>query len=90
MQRIPLYVACVLIGVAAAVQASERLQAQAPQADAKPQTQERLARVRASLFSGTGRPDDAVRELKEILATDPESAEGTFAAWHRVSGDGCS
>ena len=75
MQRIPLYVACVLIGVAAAVQASERLQAQAPQADAKPQTQERLARVRASLFSGTGRPDDAVRELKEILATDPESAE---------------
>ena len=42
----------------------------------KPCNQERLARIRAELFAGTNRPDDAVRELKEILAVDPGSAEG--------------
>jgi len=38
--------------------------------------QERLIRIRTALFSGTNRPDDAARELKEILAVDPGSAEG--------------
>jgi tetratricopeptide (TPR) repeat protein len=38
--------------------------------------QERLVRIRADLFSGTNRTDEAVRELKEILAVDPGSAEG--------------
>ena len=42
----------------------------------KPGNQERLARIRTDLFAGTNRPDDAVRELKEILAVDPGSAEG--------------
>jgi tetratricopeptide (TPR) repeat protein len=41
----------------------------------KPGNQDRLARIRAELFAGTNRPDDAVRELKEILAVDPGSAE---------------
>ena len=40
------------------------------------QTQEKLNRIRAELFSGTNRPDDAIRELKDILAVDPNSAEG--------------
>ena len=50
-------------------------QTAASQTDAKAQIQARLARIRAALFSGTARPDDAVRELKDILAADPESAE---------------
>jgi cytochrome c-type biogenesis protein CcmH/NrfG len=45
-------------------------------APAKPGNQERLARIRAELFAGTNWPDDAVRELEEILAVDPGSAEG--------------
>jgi tetratricopeptide (TPR) repeat protein len=40
------------------------------------QTQEKLNRIRAELFAGTNRPDDAIRELKDILAVDPGSAEG--------------
>jgi Tfp pilus assembly protein PilF len=37
--------------------------------------QERLNRIRADLFSGTANPNDAIRELKEILAIDPQSAD---------------
>jgi tetratricopeptide (TPR) repeat protein len=43
---------------------------------AQPSIQDRLNRVRGDLFSGTGRVDDAIRELKRILAVDPGSAEG--------------
>src|SRR5262252_2237966 len=38
--------------------------------------QERLDRVRADLFSRAERVDEDVRELKQILAIDPRSAEG--------------
>lgn len=38
-------------------------------------TQERLDRVRADLFSRTDRVSDNVRELKEVLAIDPRSAD---------------
>ena len=38
-------------------------------------TQQRLNRIRAELFSGAN-ADGAIRELKEILAVDPGSAEG--------------
>jgi tetratricopeptide (TPR) repeat protein len=49
----------------------------AAQADAgKARTEERLSRIRTGLFSGTNRPEEDVRELKEILAVDPRSAEG--------------
>jgi tetratricopeptide (TPR) repeat protein len=50
------------------------LVAPAPQEAA--QRQARLNQIRASLFSGTGSPDAAIRELKDILAVDPGSAEG--------------
>jgi tetratricopeptide (TPR) repeat protein len=50
--------------------------AQVPQqAGGGAQAAERLARVRAALFSGTARPDAAVSELKGILASMPDSAE---------------
>jgi tetratricopeptide (TPR) repeat protein len=49
----------------------------ASQADAaKASIQERLNRIREGLFSGTGRVDEAIRDLKGILALDPGSAEG--------------
>jgi len=38
--------------------------------------QERLKRVSADLFTRADRVDDAIRELKAILAIDPNSAEG--------------
>jgi tetratricopeptide (TPR) repeat protein len=37
--------------------------------------QARLNKVRAALFSATNRPEESARELKEILAIDPQSAE---------------
>lgn len=54
-----MHLALVLIGA---------LFAQAP-------VQERLAAIRADLFSRTDRAAEDVRELKEILAADPRSAE---------------
>jgi tetratricopeptide (TPR) repeat protein len=41
----------------------------------QPPAQERLDRIRADLFSRVEHLDDDVRELKEILAADPKSAE---------------
>jgi tetratricopeptide (TPR) repeat protein len=55
--------------VAAPVRAFER------SAQSDPTLEARLTRVREGLFSGTGRPDEAVRELKAILAADSGSAE---------------
>ncbi len=46
-------------------------QAAAPQAP----IQERLARVKADLYSRTDRLDENVKELKQILAVDPRSAD---------------
>lgn len=40
-----------------------------------PTIQQRLDRVRESLFSGAGRPEQSIQELKVILAADPGSAE---------------
>ncbi len=60
--------------VGASIDASQAPVA-SPAAATKPGNQERLARIRAELFAGTNRPDDAVRELKEILAVDPGSAD---------------
>lgn len=37
--------------------------------------QERLNRVRTAVFSGAGRIDESIQELKAILALDPRSAE---------------
>jgi tetratricopeptide (TPR) repeat protein len=55
-----------------------RLSAASPAQTTKTSTQERLNRVGADLMSGGGRIPEAVRELKEILALDPRSAEGHF------------
>src|SRR5258705_1422192 len=46
------------------------------QTAAPPAIQERLDRVRADLFSRTDRVSENVRELKQILALDPRSADG--------------
>ena len=69
--------ACLILTIAPSAPATglRASQTAAPQEDAKAQIQQRLARIRAALFSGTARPDDAVKELKDILAADPESAE---------------
>jgi tetratricopeptide (TPR) repeat protein len=48
----------------------------ASQVTAPPPIQERLDRVRADLYSRTDRVDEDVKELKQILALDPRSAEG--------------
>ena len=45
------------------------------QAAAPPPIQERLERVKADLYSRTDRLDENVKELKQILALDPRSAE---------------
>jgi tetratricopeptide (TPR) repeat protein len=63
----------IVVGTSIAVAPSQA----AFQADAATaQTQEKLNRIRVELFSGTNRTDDAIRELKDILAVDPGSAEG--------------
>src|SRR6185503_11823090 len=46
------------------------------QAAAPPPIQERLDRVKADLYSRTDRLDENVKELKQILALDPRSADG--------------
>lgn len=38
--------------------------------------QQRLNRVASGLFGGTTPPDEAIRDLKGVLALDPQSAEG--------------
>lgn len=45
------------------------------QAAPPPAIQERLDRVKAELFSRTDRVDENVRELKQVLALDPRSAD---------------
>lgn len=45
------------------------------QAAAPPPLQERLDRVKADLYSRTDRLDENVKELKQILALDPRSAD---------------
>jgi tetratricopeptide (TPR) repeat protein len=51
----------------------------ASQADAgKASIQERLNRVQAGLLSGAGDPQEAIQEIKAILALDPRSVEGHF------------
>ena len=44
-------------------------------AQGNPTIQQRLDRVREGLFSGAGRPEQSIQELKAILAADPGSAE---------------
>lgn len=64
-------------GLVAGASAESRRVLTASQADAgKASIQERLNRVRADLFSRAERVNDDIRELKEILALDPRSAEG--------------
>jgi tetratricopeptide (TPR) repeat protein len=67
----------VLAGVVGGASLAAGASVVASQADAsKAAIPERLIRVRADLLAGTSRPEEAVRELKDILAVDPRSAEG--------------
>jgi superkiller protein 3 len=79
-QIVPGSIACVLTGLLTAAAAPPSL-ALAPGGfrqvqQAGPSTQERLERVREGIFSGKAPPEQAIRELKAILAIDPGSAEG--------------
>src|SRR5204862_7355045 len=62
--------------VAGASSDSERLRAVSQAGAAQASIQARLDRVRADLFSKPERVNDDIRELKDILALDPRSAEG--------------
>ena len=71
------HLACVLVAIVVAGASVSAAPFQASQTDAgRAATQERLNRIRTELFSGTGSADGAIRQLKEILAADPSSAEG--------------
>ena len=64
-------------GIVACAALPARAQSAAPQtAPANAATRERLNRVGAEVFSRPDRIQDSIRELKEILAADPDSAEG--------------
>ena len=69
-------IVCLLAGFVAGVPMEPRLLAASQAVASKPSIQERLNRIREGLFSGTGHTDEAIQELKEILAIDPGSAEG--------------
>ena len=69
-------IVCLVAGFVAGVPMEPRLLAASQAVSSKPSIQERLSRIREGLFSGTGRANEAIQELKEILAIDPGSAEG--------------
>ena len=70
-------IVCLFAGLVAGGVVAPRPLLAASQADtAKAPIQERLNRIREGLFSGAGRVDKAIQELKAILALDPGSAEG--------------
>ncbi|MGH9309348.1 MAG: tetratricopeptide repeat protein [Vicinamibacterales bacterium] len=50
----------------------------AAQGTAQPSTDEKLKRIGGELFARGDRAEDAVRELKEVLAQDPRSAQAHF------------
>jgi tetratricopeptide (TPR) repeat protein len=65
-----------LAGIVAGAPESGQLRAGSQADAAQPSIQDRLNRVRTNLFSRADAVDDAIRELKAILASDPRSAEG--------------
>jgi tetratricopeptide (TPR) repeat protein len=69
-------IACLLAGFVAGAPMEPGLLAASQSAAGKPSIQNRLNRIREGLFAGTGRINEAIQELKEILALDPGSAEG--------------
>ncbi len=73
--RFPILGAVLLASIVAC--ATTGLLSAAAQVDAaKASIQERLNRVQAGLLSGAGNIQEAIQELKAILALDPRSAEG--------------
>jgi tetratricopeptide (TPR) repeat protein len=58
-----------LASIAAPLEASQAVEGSAA-------TRERLNKVAATLFSGSGHADEAITEIKAILAVDPALAEG--------------
>ena len=74
------WIVCGLIGLvpAAAPRPSQALESRRfePGQRANLPIQERLDRVREGVFSGKAPPEQAILELKSILAVDPGSAEG--------------
>jgi tetratricopeptide (TPR) repeat protein len=62
--------------------------AQAPPSAPAPASVQTINRVGSGLFAGTTSPDDAIRELKSLLAADPQLAEGHFllGVAYRVQG----
>jgi tetratricopeptide (TPR) repeat protein len=71
----PGIVRLLLAAVMAAASVAGPVAAAAQAGDTKGQNQAALARIGAELFAGTGRPDEAIKSLKAILASEPDSAE---------------
>jgi tetratricopeptide (TPR) repeat protein len=74
------WIVCVLVGLAPAAAPRLSLALESGPFDqgqrANPAIQERLDRVREGIFSGKAPAEQAILELKSILAVDPGSAEG--------------
>jgi tetratricopeptide (TPR) repeat protein len=83
-----LVVAFCACALAAAV-GGQRLEA-SQAADGSAAIRERLNKVAANLFSGSGHVDDAIKEIKAILAVDPAVAEGhlLLGMAYRMQGSG--
>ena len=60
------------------IPAARSYAAQAAPSAPGPSSVERLNRVASGLFSGTTPPDQAIHDLKSVLAADPQLAEGHF------------
>ena len=73
----------------AAAVGGQRLEA-SQAADGSAAIRERLNKVAANLFSGSGHVDDAIKEIKAILAVDPAVAEGhlLLGMAYRMQGSG--
>lgn len=84
--RVRVLVVCV--GTLASAGAGQSLEASQAAPGNASSIQARLNRVGTDLFSGASRVDDAVKELKAILAVDPGLAEGhlLLGVAYRMSG----
>ena len=75
---------------AAALALSASLAAIDVAAQGQPAIQQRLDTVREQLFSGTGRPNRSIQELKAILAIDPDPRRATCSSGSRNGQAGSS
>ena len=73
--RAPIALLTCALAIVSAAPWSVRVAAQEPAKLATPSTSERLAKIREGVFTGVAQMEEAVRDIKAILADDPNSAE---------------